>query len=358
MMKKLTFLLLAAASFADAADGWFTGPQQVEFTAEGLSASDILIQSYQLNYSGSEGPWELEVAVGSSQYDIDYSPVLFGTNQHLSENTETFSISLTREWSDQWSNTLTLGAYDGYADYRSIWIAEFYKQFFEDFSSYYDPDPHGQSVRWDTVWNYLPGSGTATLGLGFGRDEIAPGWSFNSAVGEPEPGRESLDTFSADILVEQALNPWLKTDLALTFRQISERDPRFGIANTWIAATGPVAFRLTGGLTSEAPSFDALYGSALVEWNFLPQWSARLGYRIYSDNGEIESSGFNALAPPVDSNEIFTSLLWDNGEFAVLASVGLLNTDYDDLSEDNEFFGNLYRDREWWTFRLAASYRF
>lgn len=357
-MKLLTIIWVGSVTLATATDRWFTGAQDVEFTAEGLSASDILVQSYQLYYSGTEGPWSLEVGLGSNRYDIDYSPVLFGTNQHLSENTETFSVSLTRELNPQWSGTLTLGGYDGYADYRSIWIAEFYKQFYGAFQSYYDPDPHGQSINLSADWDYLPGSGSATFGLGFGRDEIAPGWSFDSAAGKPEPGRESLDTITGNILMEQAINPWLKTDLSLTFRQTSERDPRVGIVNTWIAAAGPVAFRLTGGLTSEAPSFDAAYGSALVEWNFHPQWSARLGYRAYTDNGEIESSGFNALAPPVDSTEVFTSLLWDNGDFAILGSVGLLDTDYDDLSEDNEFFGNLYRDRQWWTFRLSASYRF
>jgi hypothetical protein len=94
-----------------------------------------------------------------------------------------------------------------------------------------------------------------------------------------------VETFSGNILVEQAINPWLKTDLALTFRQTSERDPILGIVNTWIAAAGPVAFRLTGGLTSESPSFDAAYGSALVEWNFHPQWSARLGYCLHRQWG-------------------------------------------------------------------------
>jgi hypothetical protein len=358
MKRILTLLMIVSAPLANAEARWFTGAQEIELTAEGLSASDILIQTYQLHYSGTEGPWTLEVGAGLNQYDLDYSPVLFGTNQELSENTETFSVSLTRELSQQWSGTLTLGAYDGYADYRSIWIAEFYKQFYGAFPSYYDPDPRGQSVSANAEWNYLPGSGSVIFGLGLGRDEIAPGWSFDSALGRPEPGREPLNTVSGNILVKQALNPWLKTDLALTFRQTSERDPRFGIVNNWVAAAGPVAFRLTGGLTSEAPSFDAAYGSALVEWNFHPQWSARLGYRVYRDNGEIQSSGFNALAPPVDSSEVFTSLLWDNGEFSILASIGLLDTNYDELSEDNEFFGNLYRDRQWGTFRLAASYRF
>jgi hypothetical protein len=358
MSNKLKLLMLLAVPVVHAEGRWFTGAQEVEFTTEALSTSDILVLSHQALYSGTQGPWTLEVGAGWNAYDIDYSPVLFGTDEHLSEDTQTLNISLTRQWNQEWSGTLTLGAYDGYADYRSIWIAEFYKQFFGTFASYHDPDPHGQSAGLSAEWIYLPGSGSATFGLGFGRDEIAPGWSFDPAAGQPEPGRQSLDTFSADILIEQAVNPRLKTDLALTARHTSERDPRLGIVNTWVAAAGPFAFRLTGGYTAEAPSFDATYGSALVEWNFHPQWSARLGYRIYNDSGEIEASGFNALAPPVDTNEIFGTLLWDNGDIAVLASAGLLETDYEALSEDNEFFGNLYRDRDWWTFRLAASYRF
>ena len=50
--------------------------------------------------------------------------------------------------------------------------------------------------------------------------------------------------------------------------------------------------------------------------------------------------------------------LWDRGDLALSGGIGFLDTDYDALSADNQFFGNLYRDREWWTFRLAASFTF
>ena len=158
--------------------------------------------------------------------------------------------------------------------------------------------------------------------------------------------------------MEQALNGWLKTDAAIALRHITDRKTRVSLNHSWVAAAGPLAFRLSGGYSEEPPSFDSSYVSALVEWTFLPHWSANVGYRIYQDSGEIASSGFDALAPPVRSTEIFGGLAWDHGDFAVSAGVGLLATDYDALSEDNEFFGNLYRDRDWLTFRLAASHRF
>jgi hypothetical protein len=358
MVKAFPCLLILASPFVRAADVWFSGAQEIEFAGEVLSASDILVQSYDLGYSGTEDDWLLDTTFGLKHYDVDYAPVLFGNDQALSETTSSINLGLTREWSDTWSGSMTLGAYDGYSDFRSIWIAEYYNQLFGAFSSYHGPDPNGQSISLGADWDYQPGTGLAAFRLGYGRDEIAPGWGFDSAIGQPEAGRDVLHTLSGALVVEQLVNPWLKTDLSLSARQTTDRDPRFGVVNSWAAAKGPLAVRLTGGFTYEAPSFDAVYGSVLGEWNFHPRWFARIGVRIYSDSGEIEASDFNALAPAVDTTEIFTNLLWDSGDISLLAGVGLLDTNYAALSEDNEFFGNLYRDRDWWTFRLAASFRF
>ncbi len=357
-MKILSILLFLIGLSAGAADFGFSGQQEVEASVETLSSDDIKVRSYLLRYSGIEGPWKVEVGIGLNEYDLDYSPVLFGTDATLEEQTTLLNLGLTRRWNSEWSGTLKFSAYDGYSDYRSIWIAEFYNQLFGGFADYYSPDPQGQSIGTSVKWDYLPGSGSATLSFDLGRDEIAPGWSFNSATGKPEPGRESLDTASGSLRVEQALNGWLKSEAEVTIRQITNRDPRFGIRHSWAAVAGPVGFRLSGGYTQEAPSFDAVYGMALVEWRFQPQWTFHIGYRIYQDSGEIQASGFNALAPPVDSTELFAGLLWDREDFSVSIGLGMLSTDYEPLSKDNAFFGNLYRDRDWLTFRVAASLRF
>ncbi len=357
-MKITITLLLVCPSVLFAEDWWFSGQQKIEATGESLSASDISVESYRLAYSGEEGSWTFDLGLGVNHYRLDYEPVLFGDSVSLGEETWQTDIALTREWNKEWDSTLRFRAYKGFADYRSIWTAEFYRQFFGAFDSYQAPDPHGLAVGASTVWNYLPGSGKAAFNVDFGRDEIAPGWSFNPFLGEPEADRDTLNSLSGSLRVEQALNGWLKSEIALSMREISGRDPRFGIRNTWAAAAGPVAFRLTGGYSEESPAFDAFYGSAMVEWNFVPQWTLNAGYRSYEDSGEIEATGFNAQAPALDSSEIFAGVLWDRGDLAISGSVGFLDTDYAALSADNEFFGNLYRDREWWTFRLAATFRF
>ena len=357
-MKTLVHFLLLAGSVVSAAELGFSGPQEIEVTAEALSADDIAIQSYRASYSGTEGPWTVEAGIGFIQYRETYVPVLFGTTEKLDEETLQADLTFTRKFNEQWSASLLVSAYDGFSDYRSIWISEYYRQLFGAFPDYHGPDPHGQSIGAKARWDYLPGTGRAELSFNFGRDEIAPGWGFNSAIGKPEPGVESLSTAGGGARVEQALNGWLKTDAAIALRHITDRKTRVSLNHSWVAAAGPLAFRLSGGYSEEPPSFDSSYVSALVEWTFLPHWSANVGYRIYQDSGEIASSGFDALAPPVRSTEIFGGLAWDHGDFAVSAGVGLLATDYDALSEDNEFFGNLYRDRDWLTFRLAASHRF
>ncbi len=358
IMKRLPCLLLAFHSLAYGADDWFSGAQSVEGTAEFISSSDIDVGFIQANYSGTEGPWTFEAGVGYTEYNLDYVPVLFGFDNSLSEETSQVALSLTRQFNPAWSSTLRFRNYEGYSDYRSIWIAEFYKQFFGAFPTYYDPDPHGNSIGAAVEWDYFPGTGKAVLTFDYGRDEIAPGWGFDSAIGQPEPGRERLSTSIASLRIEQVINPWLKTEGEVLVRQTTDRDARYAFRNGWAAAAGPVGFRLTGGYTSESPSFEAYYCSALVDWTFLPQWSVHAGYRFYQDNGEIEASGFNALAPGLDSNEFFTGVKWDRGDLAISANIGFLNTNYEPLSEDNEFFGNLYKDRDWVTFRLAASFQF
>ncbi len=344
---------------AEAKPLWFTGAQEIETTGEVLDADDILVQSYQLAYSGTEGPWKFRANLGFSNYDLTYVPVLSGDTEQLEESTTQINLSLTHQWNPHWSGTFNLAAYDGFTEYRSVWISEYYRQQFIGFPDDYDaPDPHGESFGASLKWDYLPGAGNATFSAGFSQDEVAPGWSFNSAAAKPEADRQELDTFFGGVRVEQALNGWLKTEVDLTARKTSDRKTRFSIKNSWAAAAGPVTFRLAGGYADEEPSFDSLYGTALVDWKFLPQWSVHLGYRAYSDSGEIQTSGFNATAPAVDTSEIFTGLLWDRGDLSISGGIGYLTSDYEPLGEDNGFFGNLYRDRDWKTFRLAATFRF
>lgn len=359
-MKKNLWLWLVFISTATAQDPWLTGTQEVIGSGEVIDSGDITLQNYQLNYSGNEGPWTLTASVGYSNYQLDYVPgPTGGSPEDLSENGEQYNLGLSRKWNAQWSASVNVGAYEGFGEYRSIWISEYYRQEFIGFPETYEaPDPHGESIGASVKWDYLPGTGLAEFLFRYAHDEIAPGWSFDPFVGSPVPGASSLNTVSGSIRVEHALTGWLKTQTEVSARSVTDRDPRYGIVHSWAASAGPLGFRLSGGYADEEPSFDAVYGSAIVEWRFLPRWSVYTGYRLYSDSGEIQSSGFNASAPAVKSSEIFGGVLWDRGDVAISAGVGFLQSDYEVLEEDNIFFANLYRDRDWMTFRVSASFKF
>lgn len=357
-MKTLVIVLSCGQLCCFAEITWFTQSQEGEFSADLLAADDIQIQSYRLAYSGAEGPWNLVLDGGWNHYQVDYVPVLSGTSESLAESTIRAGISLEYKWNQEWSSSLSWNGYEGFSDYRSLWISQFYQQFFEGFQEYETPDPHGNSIRASTVWNYQPGAGKAELSLQYSNDQIAPGWSFNPAIAAPEAGLENLETSVGRLRVEQVINPWLKSEILLNWQDTTARENRYGINNTWAAAVGDVGFRLSGGYTEEAPAFDAYYLSSLCEWNFRPQWTVFGGYRIYRDSGEIEASGFNAQAPALDSSEVFVGALWERGDLNVSATVGYLKTNYDKLDEDNQFFGNLYKDRDWLSMRIAAFYSF
>lgn len=356
-MKRMIFCHLLLSALPTAGDEWFPNGRTVEATVETLTASDITVASGRLDFIGTDDPWRIEAGLMWNQYSLDYVPVLFGTSEQLDESTQLADLSVSREFAGDWEASLRVRYYDGFAEYRSIWIAEYYRQLFGGFAEYENPDPHGHAFGTSLRWDYATG-GSVTASFDFGRDTIAPGWEFDGATGVPEPGREVLDTVGGGISIEQAVNPWLKTELDVSLRQTTDRSARFGVRNGWAAVRDEWAVRLGAGYTGESPSFDAWYGDALCEWNFLPYWYLHGGVRVYTDSGEIESSGFNALAPALDSTELFAGLLWDRGDLAIGGGVGFLTTDYADLDANNQFFGNLYRDRDWVTFRISASCRF
>ena len=51
------------------------------------------------------------------------------------------------------------GLYDGYADFRSVWIDERFRQINETESSYSIAQPRGWNIAVGARWEYMPASG-------------------------------------------------------------------------------------------------------------------------------------------------------------------------------------------------------
>lgn len=348
-------LALASLALGNIASGITL--QEADFAAEVLSTDDITLEAYKLDYTASRENWTVKIGLGANRYGLDYVNSLFASSARLEETTRLADIAVTREWSKRWQTTLGISAYDGFGDYRSLWLAEYYRENWTAFPAYVAPDPHGHAVRLASAWNYS-GAGKVEVSADFARDQVAPAWDFDPFVAGPVSSRETLNTFVGTVRVEQAINGWLKTELAATHQSTSERENRLSFNHSWAASAGRFAARLSGGYTREEPTFEASYAGAALEWNLRPAWTATARYRLYQDTGEVAVSSFTAAAPGLDTRETYLGLLWDRGDLAVSVGVGFLETDYEPLSTSNSFFGELYRDRDWVNVRAATSFRF
>ncbi len=331
---------------------------RVDLSGETLHSSDITVYSTQLSYENKTGPWTLDLNLGRSEYSLDYRSAFSVETPRLEEETNQASIDLSRQWNENWSSGVNARIYDGFGEYRSIWIAEFYRNDFSGASSYRSPDPHGFGYGVNTRWDYAPGSGSLTASANYGKDVIAPGWDFSLVTFQPEATPDTLETLSASLRLDQAINGYLKTSLTANTRAITAREQRYGVENSWSAAYEKYAARAVFGYAQENPNFSARYAGLQLEWNFLPQWYLNAGWRVYNDSGEIETSGFSTAAPGLDTTEYSAGVVWDRGDWAFNLTAAFLDSDYGALDRTNRFLDGLYQDREWYTLRLAASYNF
>ncbi|MGJ8695377.1 MAG: hypothetical protein ACSHYF_03605 [Verrucomicrobiaceae bacterium] len=331
------------------------GTQSLDTEFEGLYSSDIDIWTGSVFYELEQGDWSFSGGFGRTDYSLLYQPVptLGGTLRSLSGETWQTNLSLGNQISPDLNLSLGLRAYDGFADYRSIWIAEYYRQTFNfPGSGYLSPDPGGWALNTGLVWNPRLES-TLGLDLSYGRDSIAPGWTFGSS------SADLLSSYNVRLRWEESLNPRLKTETSLTYSDISQRDPRILLQSSWnFAASDQLTLRAQFGAGKENPSFESVYTGITLDYELNEHWSLALSGRIYDDSGEIENSGFNTAAPGLRSYELGLSALYQNGDHAIRASLSLFQNNYDPVDPTNDFFANLYRDRDWTAARLAYSLTF
>ena len=334
----------------------FDGFNRIDAEGEALIGSDITVLRTSGAYEQQRDDLTVGVTLGYTDIDIDYRELGVGAADRSESNREA-QVELAWEAGEHWQLTAVAGLFDGFPDYRSVWIAEYYQQLFGFVPGFRGADPSGWSVGVGAGWDLVPGATRIAFNLGYGEDEIVQGWTIGRAGLEAGPGR--LETTSGAIVLEQAINGWSKMENSLRVRHIALREPRVQIQSNWAVALGPAwTLRASVGATRERPSFEAYFVGGSIDFEFLPGWHAALNARYYEDTGEIESAGFSTAAPGMQAFELGASLLYDKEGLAVRLSGGFYNTDLEPLDPTNDFFGNLYRDRDWWLARAAVSYSF
>jgi hypothetical protein len=338
--------------------GWlFEGANRVDVEGEALLGGDITVLRTTVAYEQRRGEITLGATFGYTDIDIDYSPRTVTFPADRRESNRQAQIDLSWKATPAIELTGLVRGYEGFPDYRSVWIAEYYEQLFGFVPGYRDADPAGWALGAGAAWDLVPGTTRINFNLGYGEDEIVEGWSFG--IGGLTSGRQRLETTSGGATWLQVIRGWLKMETSIRFQEITDRESRFQGQTNLAAALGPDwTLRVNAGATRERPSFEAHFVGVMVDYEFLPGWHVAVNSRYYEDSGEIESYGFSTAAPGLQAYELGASILYDKDDFAVRLYGGFYNTDFEPLTSTNNFFGNLYRDRDWWVTRIAVSYSF
>ena len=336
----------------------------LELGLDGLWSDDILLTDKTAMHVFTRGATEFRTSYSSGSLDLDYDPaeeafVFWRQPANISEISHTLQEAIRHTFADWPSLTLNgaIGGYDGYQDYRSLWLNEFYRQEYPN--GYIEAEPWGVNVGIGLRWEYAPTTGFLQVDYAWQKDEIAPG--YEKKPFEPlAKGRDELDTHTASVTLENILTPSFRSQVVGFVTDTTGRELRYGgqASLNWALAESWV-LRSTVGYSEEAPEFEAWFVDETLEMDIDEQWYFSLTSRWYTDTGEIDDSLLlSSAAPELETWHIGLGIRWQGANSAVKLFGGPYFTRYGTLGSWAEPFYNLYRGRDWGIVQLAFTHQF
>ncbi len=346
-----------------------TGPpvtRQAEVAFEAMLASDVQLTSTAFSYGQKQGGTEWKINFTHNTIGEAYEPfALFdflGYAERIHEDYNGGQASLRQKLSDSLTVTVAGGGYAGFTDYRSLWLANYYKQQFAEFfpDVYTKPDPKGYNVSGSLRWEYQPTTGFVEAGLLYARDEIAPGYDRDDFTGNAIRGSSELKTWSPTLKFENVLTRRIRVLNEFQLIDVSRRELRYAYRGSVNIALGERwVWRVIGGYTQEAPKFEAWFAGATLEFEIMPRWWINVSGLYYRDTGEIENSALiSTAAPGLHTWQGGLGLRYAGNSSSFSLNVAPIWADYEPVAIGTRPFTNLYRDRDWISVQAAWSLTF
>ena len=326
-------------------------------TSEWIGSSDLALSSSTLSYRNEiqDSKWRLDLSHGS--IDMDFaSPDIFTSPAKIQENRLGIQGRVERPINQRLSGQAGLQAYDGFATYSAAWLHEFYQQRYGVFG--YDPvDPYGFQGSLGSRWEYQPGSGYLQASVSRLHQKIAPGAEFE---GQLTLGNTRLNTTLVNLSSENILSHRTRTRVDFAITDTTDRELRFTLAGfVNHAASENWVIRSTLSWTNESPGFDAYIGGLTTEYAITDSLLMSLSGRYYQDSGEIEDSLlFSTAAPGIETIQVGVGLRHLGKFGSAKLFIAPYTSRYQPIGRGTEFFGPLYRDRNWILIQLAFSREF
>ncbi len=142
--------------------------QTIEEDSEFVFASDIFLTDSKLRYGQAKGGTQWDAAFAYASFDMNYrhselvDPLgILSFDEHLHKDRVSGLLNLRQRLLEPLTFLGSAGIYDGYPDYRRVWIANFYRQkyanpAFPTIPGYQAPDPKGINASVGARCEYLP----------------------------------------------------------------------------------------------------------------------------------------------------------------------------------------------------------
>ena len=336
--------------------------QSIESNLSLLAASDLFLAESSLTYRGTVADHDLSLTLSHGRMDVDYQPNaiadLIGTSRQLQKDRLGFQSNLNGSLTTKLGWRIGGGYYNGYANYRTLWLDEYYRQQFSRLTGYEQADPFGFNGLLGLRWEYLPATGIAEVNLSYQRSQIAPGYD-RPLFQALERGRDTINTLGATLSVEHVLGSRWRGRFQFSLADTTHRSLRnaaglslnYTLSESWI-------WRGTVARTSEQAGFLSHSIETIWEHDWNNEWFVGFGGRFYEDNGDIENSLFvvTTAAPDLKTTQAFLSFRWTSLKSAVHVELGPYLVDYATADTVIAPFANLYRERNF--FRLGFSYSY
>ena len=180
-----------------------TGPpvtRRGEAGFDALAASDIQVFGGTASYGQKMGGTEWKASFTHNSIDEDYEPFrqfdFLGFSEKVHAAYNGGQASLRRKLTDSLTAQVAGGAYNGFTDFRSLWLSTYYRQQYEQFfpTQYERPEPRGFNAAAGLRWEYQPTTGFAEANFLYANDQIAPGYERDPNSNNLLVGRKILHT--------------------------------------------------------------------------------------------------------------------------------------------------------------------
>ena len=338
--------------------------RKAEVSFDALLSSDARITATTLGYGEKRGKTEWSLSYTHQTYGLNYEPFtdfdFLGFSEHVNATYNGGQASVRQPLSKTLTVIASGGVYSGYTDYRSLWLANYYKQQFDFVPGYEIPRPQGFNASTGLRWEYQPTTGFIEAGFLYANSQIAPGYELDPLTSDLVRGRQILHTYAPSLKFENVLTRRIRTLNEFQLTTTTGRKARYGYRGSInVAVAERWVWRTSGGYTHEDPTVRAWFAGATLEFAITPRWFVNVSGLYYRDSGEIENSLFiSTAAPGLRTYQAGLGLryAWNGSSFSLSASP--VRAKYDEVELGTKPFSNLYRDRAWLAVQAAWNVEF